>query len=80
MIDMMQFDEYRGALAKLGLSQQEVGRLLGASPRTARRWATGEAEVPGPVEMHIRMWLDQPGLLDDVRRIAAKRDRASARK
>ena len=74
MSQMMSQDEYRGALAQLGLAQTEVGRLLGVDPRTARRWARGEAPVPGPVEMHIRLWLERPEVLDVTRKIAARRD------
>jgi hypothetical protein len=71
---MMTREEYRKALAHLDLAQEEVGRLLGAGPRTARRWASGEVDVPGPVEMHIRQWLERPELLEVTRRLAAKRD------
>ena len=74
MTNMMSKDDYRDALARLGLAQEEVGRLLGAGPRTARRWASGETEVPGPVEMHIRLWRDRPELLEVVRRLARERD------
>lgn len=79
MSQMMTRDEYRGALAALGLAQEEVGRLLGAGPRTARRWASGEVEVPGPVEMHVRLWLELPEILDVTRRIAAQRDKGAAK-
>lgn len=71
---MMTKDEYREALATLGLAQEEVGKLLGVGPRTARRWASGEVPVPGPVEMHVRLWLELPEMLDVTRRLAAKRD------
>ena len=33
-------DEYRTALATLGLSQLAAGRWLGVSPKTAQRFAT----------------------------------------
>ena len=68
----MTTDEYRAALKKLGLSQQDVGRLLHAAPRTVRRWATGETELPGPVEMHIRLWLERPELVQVVREISER--------
>lgn len=74
MSAMMTRDEYRAALAKLGLAQEEVGRLLGTGLRTARRWASGEVEVPGPVEMHIRLWLERPEVLEVVRKLAIERD------
>jgi len=71
---MMTRDEYRSALAKLNLGQEEVGLLLGAGRRTARRWASGEVEVPGPVEMHVRLWLERPEILEVVRKVAQRRD------
>ena len=80
MLEMMSRDEYRSALEKLGLAQEEVGRLLGTGGRTSRRWASGETEVPGPVEMHIRLWLERPEILDVVRRVAAERDDPKGRK
>lgn len=74
MAAMMNRDEYRAALATLDLRQEEVGRLLDVGPRTARRWASGEIEVPGPVEMHVRLWLKRPEVLEVVRRLAEARD------
>lgn len=71
-LGMMTKKEYRDALSALSLSQQEVGRLLGVDARTSRRWATGETEVPGPVEVHIRLWLERPEILEVVKRIAAE--------
>ena len=70
MTAMMTKDEYRQALAALGLAQEEVGRLLGVDGRTARRWAAGEVDVPGPVEMHIRLWIERPEILEVVRKIS----------
>ena len=72
----MDKEAYRSALATLGLGQEEVGHLLGASPRTARRWASGEVPVPGPVEMHIRLWLKRPELLSVMRDVNKERDGA----
>lgn len=74
MTAMMTRDEYRSAIGQLGLSQEEVGVLLDAGRRTARRWASGETPVPGPVEMHIRLWLERPEVLEVVRRLARERD------
>jgi len=36
---MMDANEYREAISKLGLSQVKAGVFLGANPRTSRRWA-----------------------------------------
>lgn len=46
-------DEYRDAIAQLGLSQVAAARLLGVDERTSRRWATGERDVPGPAERFL---------------------------
>lgn len=73
MCEMMTRDDYRVALDRLGLAQEEVGRLLGVGGRTARRWASGEVDVPGPVEVHIRLWMERPEILDVVRKIAQQR-------
>ncbi len=75
MSAMMSREQYREALAKLDLAQEEVGRLLDVGGRTARRWASGEVPVPGPVEMHIRLWLERPELLEVVRRLAEQREK-----
>ena len=48
-------DEYRTALASLGLSQLAAGRWLGVSPKTAQNYArTGPS---GPAAVAIRMAL-----------------------
>ena len=39
-------DEYRDALASLGLSQSGAARLLGVDARTSRRWVSGERDIP----------------------------------
>lgn len=67
MAPRMTTEEYRSAIGHLGLTQEEVGRLLGAYKRTARRWASGETEVPGPVATMIRLWLERPELIVVVR-------------
>lgn len=41
--------EFRATLALAELSQLEAARMLGVAPRTVRRWALGEADIPPPV-------------------------------
>lgn len=41
----MTHQEYRAAIAKLGLSQRAAARLLGIDERTSRKWASGESPV-----------------------------------
>ncbi len=52
----MTSDEFRAALALLGLSQSAFARLLvelgdvaGDKERTVQRWATGQQDIPGPI-------------------------------
>ena len=70
---MMTQSEYKTALGQLALTQEEVAALLGTNKRTARRWASGESPVPRPIEMHIRLWVKRPELIQLVRELAAER-------
>lgn len=52
----MTADEFRAALALLGLSQLafarflvEMGDAAGDKERTVQRWATGQQDIPGPI-------------------------------
>jgi DNA-binding transcriptional regulator YiaG len=47
-------DQYRIAIETLGLSQVAAAKLLGVDPRTSRRWACGERDVPAPAERFLR--------------------------
>jgi hypothetical protein len=49
--------QYRTAIAALGLSQEGAGRWLGLSGRQGQRYATGESEIPGPVDKLLRIML-----------------------
>jgi len=49
--------EYRDLIAALGLSQVAAAILLGVDERTSRRWASGEREIPPPVERFLRYLL-----------------------
>ena len=42
-------DQFRAALADLGLSQVGFARLAMVDARTVRRWCDGTRAVPGPV-------------------------------
>jgi DNA-binding transcriptional regulator YiaG len=50
-------EEYRNAIAMLGLSQTEAARLLGVDERTSRRWVSGEREIPPPAARFLRFLL-----------------------
>lgn len=48
-------NQYRSAIAKLGLSQERAGLWLGVSPRTSQGYALGERPVPEPVAKLLRL-------------------------
>lgn len=59
--------QYCTAIAKLGLNQQEAGRMLGVSPRTAQHYAAGTTRIPEAVAKLLRLMLARgiaPGELD----------------
>ncbi len=55
--------QFREAIEALGLTQEKAAMLVGASPRTARKWVLGEARVPGSVAVLLRLLLARPELL-----------------
>ena len=59
----MSADEFRAAIAALGISQQGFAKLVGASPRTGQKWGLGEARVPGSVAVLLRLLLARPELM-----------------
>lgn len=46
--------QYQQALDDLGLTQVGAGEFLGVSERTARRYVSGETEVPVAVALLLR--------------------------
>jgi hypothetical protein len=52
---MMTPEQFRLAIERLGLSQVRAARLFGANERSARRWATGETDIPIPVELCLKL-------------------------
>jgi len=52
----MNAQEFRGSLARLGLSQAEAARLLGVKLRTVQRWAAGRPLVGEPAAQALRAW------------------------
>jgi DNA-binding transcriptional regulator YiaG len=51
----MTANEFRAALAGLGLTQSGFARVALVDARTVRRWALGEREIPGPVVALLRL-------------------------
>jgi hypothetical protein len=60
--------QFQNAIDRLGLSQVGAARLVGADPRTARRWALGERSVPEAVAIILRLMLAGKISADDIRR------------
>jgi hypothetical protein len=57
--------QYRAAIERLGLSQEAVGELLGASGRSGQNWA---AKGPPPAEaILLRLMLAGRITADDVK-------------
>jgi hypothetical protein len=48
---------YYKACQRLGLSVVGTGRLFGAHPRTAQRWAHGESPIPWQVNASLTLML-----------------------
>jgi DNA-binding transcriptional regulator YiaG len=53
-------DEFRAALAALGLSQVAAASALEVDERTVRRWTAGERAIPGPVRVALRLMARTP--------------------
>jgi hypothetical protein len=50
--------QFKTALGTLGLTQLEAAVLLDVHPRTIRRWANREREIPGPVNAFLCHLMD----------------------
>jgi plasmid maintenance system antidote protein VapI len=53
----MTADEYRDALDKLGIEQDELARLLNVTTRSSRRWISGAVPVPRAVALVLRFMI-----------------------
>lgn len=51
----MTAEQFKAAIAALDLSQVGAARLFGVNDRTARRWASGKADVPKMVALLLRL-------------------------
>lgn len=56
----MNADQFRAALAALGLSQVGFARIALVDARTVRRWCDGSRAIPGPVVALLGMMQDNP--------------------
>ena len=62
----MNSKQYRAALARIGLSQVGAARLVGADPRTSRRWALDERPVPESIAVLLRLMVAGKITAEDV--------------
>lgn len=59
-------NQFRSALDRLGLSQAGAAALVGADPRTGRRWALGERAVPECVAILLRLLMAEKITIEDI--------------
>lgn len=62
--------QYQAALDRLGLSQLGAARLIGVGPRTSRRWAAGDAEIPESAAILLRLMLAGTITADDIIKVS----------
>lgn len=62
----MTAEQFQSAIDRLGLSQVGAARLVGADPRTGRRWALDERAVPESVAILLRLMLAGKVTADDI--------------
>lgn len=62
--------QFRAIIAKVGLTQLQTAAILGVAPRTARRWALGEVNIPPPTAKLLRLIHAGHISTDDVRATA----------
>lgn len=69
----MTANQYRAAIGRLDLSQVGAARLVGADPRTGRRWALGEVRIPECVAILLRLLVAKKITIADVENAAGTR-------
>lgn len=62
----MTANQFRVAISRINLSQVGAARLVGADPRTGRRWALGEVGVPECIAILLRLLVAGKITVDDV--------------
>ena len=65
----MTSEQYRRALARLGLTQNGAARLFGIDDRTSRRYVSGDSAVPTAIVILLRLLLAGKLSTDDVARV-----------
>ena len=49
-------DDYKAALARLGLNISSAARLLGVNITTSQKWAAGKHRIPHTAQEVLRMY------------------------
>ena len=63
-------EEFVFLLGALELSQMAPARLFRAGPRSVRRWCAGEAPIPTPIAILLRLWVDGKISFTDIDKAA----------
>ena len=53
-------DDLRFALVELGITQTQLARLIGITPRAISLWLGSERGIPGSVEAYLRLMVSLP--------------------
>jgi hypothetical protein len=61
--------QFRAAIERLGLSQAGAAALVGADPRTGRRWALDERAVPECVAILLRLLMAGKITVADIEKV-----------
>ena len=67
MPKIMEPEEFRRALDRLGINISAAGEVLGVSKRQALRYGTGDTEVPEAVAKLLRIAIRRKIPADDIR-------------
>lgn len=53
-------NDLKSILNEFDLTQVELARLVGVTPRAVNMWMQGDREIPGPVEAYLRLFTSLP--------------------
>lgn len=74
-VPLMRAFQLRDAIARLGITQQELAWCLCVDDKTVRRWVSAKTAIPGPVDRAVRAWsLLQAHGVDWVPRVLEEKD------
>jgi DNA-binding transcriptional regulator YdaS (Cro superfamily) len=65
-------EQYKKAIAKLGLNQTASAKLFGVNETTCRRWISGKHSIPDSVAMTLMLMLENGISPDDLRKRRSK--------